>query len=143
MTVEVIQQFAQFGPAGLLILIGAGAYYLNLKWIIKPREELSRQVALTNSNSQSKMAEALSLLGLQAANTDKGVSTLLVSSQLWEVEFKTSRRAGRTTAEVIEKLADIPSIPPDIKADLKECAGKLYAIWDDGSKEMRAVTDAG
>lgn len=144
MTVEVIKEFGNYGLLGLVLFgIGAGLFVAGRWWlthVVKPRTEAEIAGLAASRETDKKMAEVLSALGMTSANTDRGVSSLIVSARAWDTEFTTHRRAGRVVAEALDLLAN-PALPADEReVRLRQLAARLHAVWDDGSRELRALT---
>lgn len=141
---NVVTAWGQYGLLGLvlLFLFGGGGWLVRwwLENVIKPREEANRLAVASDRETNKKLAETMAALGQVTVNIDRGVTVLMAGGQETRIDFQTNRRAWRLVADMIE--AHSAGVPEgDLRDECKRIAERLRDVMDEGSKEMKSLTD--
>ena len=78
---------------------------------------------------------------MTTVNIDRGVVSLVAGGAETRIEFMTQRRAWRLVADIVDAHAAGVQ-DEDLRDALRRMTERLRGAMDDGSKEMKALTES-
>ena len=132
---EFLTEFGKWGPAGLLLFLMAAGAFLYAKYFLLPKqraEEARRDIAVQTFH---KLGETVAALGMVASQTHQGVVANLASSEEIRAHMRVLLRVNKGYLPLLKKLSD------KLAVDADEELGELKGMLDDGSAQMRVLTE--